>query len=103
MPMPKPADAFGNLAMKCHLSRVTDLLAWVAIKLYKLVPGLMKDEGDGKAVSDSAKNDYQSLWIATSSQWCAAMVQHLQQVGLRLIVASSRLLQKWKFCSKLSW
>jgi len=56
----------------------------------KLVPGLMKDEGDGKAVSERRKELIISRYgPKLPANGARQLVQHLQQVGLRLIVASS--------------
>jgi len=49
-------DAFGEFSYEVSFEQVRPLGMGGDQVIPKLVPGLMKDEGDGKAVSDGAKN-----------------------------------------------
>jgi len=92
-------DAFGNLAMKCHLSKTTYWHGW---RSSYTKTGARTHEGWRRWQSrfERRKELIISRYGATSSQWCAAVLQHLQQVGLRLIVASSATSQEMEVLLK---
>lgn len=85
-------DAFAAFGYSISFEQVRPLIGMGGDQVIpKMVPGLTDEEGDGKAVSERRKeliiNSYgPKLLPANGSR---QLIQHLQQVGLHLIIASS--------------
>lgn len=85
-------DAFGEFGYQVQFERVRPLIGMGGDQVIpKLVPGLTDSEGDGKAISARRKeliiNLYGPRLLPTKG--ARQLLLHLQQVGLRLIIASS--------------
>ena len=85
-------DAFGEFGYEVQFERVRPLIGMGGDQVIpKLVPGLTDSEGDGKEISARRKeliiNLYGSRLLPTKG--ARQLILHLQQVGLRLIIASS--------------
>ena len=97
-------DAFGEFGYReVSFEQVRPLIGMGGDQVIpKLVPGLTKDEGDGKAVSERRKELIISRYgpELLPANGARQLVQHLQQVGLRLIVASSATSQEMEILLK---
>ncbi len=96
-------DAFGEFGYEVSFEQVRPLIGMGGDQVIpKLVPGLTKDEGDGKAVSERRKELIISRYgpELLPANGARQLVQHLQQVGLRLIVASSATSQEMEILLK---
>lgn len=85
-------DAFGEFGYEVQFERVRPLIGMGGDQVIpRLVPGLTDSEGDGKAISKKRKeliiNLYGPRLLPTNG--ARQLILHLQQAGLRLIIASS--------------
>ena len=85
-------DAFAESGYDVPFERVRPLIGMGGDQLIpQVVPGLTKDEGDGQAISERRKE----LIISTygpklqPAKGTRQLILHMQQAGLRLIIASS--------------
>lgn len=85
-------DAFGEFGYDVSFEQVRPLIGMGGDQLMpQVAPGLTDEEGDGKAVSERRKeliiNKYgPDLSAASGSR---QLIQHMQQAGFQLVVASS--------------
>lgn len=85
-------DAFAAYSYEVSFEQVRPLIGMGGDHVIpKIMPQLTKDEGDGKAISEKRKerilNHYgPKLQSANGSR---QLIMHMQQAGLRLIIASS--------------
>lgn len=85
-------DALGEFGYEVPFERVRPLIGMGSDQvLPKLVPGLTKDEGDGKAISERRKELIINRYGPTLSPANGArqLILHMKDAGLRLIIASS--------------
>ena len=85
-------EAFAAFGYEVSFEQVRPLIGMGGDKvLPELVPGLTKEEGDGKAISERRKELIISSFgpKLLPSNGARQLVLHMQQVGLRLMVASS--------------
>ena len=85
-------DAFGEFGYEVQFERVRPLIGMGGDQVIpRLVPGLTDSEGDGKTISKKRKeliiNLYGPRLLPTNG--ARQLILHLQQAGLRLIIASS--------------
>ena len=98
-------DAFAAFGYDVPFERVRPLIGMGGDQVIpKVMPGLTKDEGDGKAISERRKeliiNKYgPKLQPANGAR---QLVQHMKDAGLRLIVASSATTQELEVLLKVA-
>jgi HAD superfamily hydrolase (TIGR01509 family) len=85
-------DAFGEFGYEVPFEQVRPLIGMGSDQLMpQVVPGLTDSEGDGKAISQRRKeliiNHYGPK--LSPAHGARQLIQHMQQAGLRLVVASS--------------
>ena len=85
-------EAFAAYGYDVSFERVRPLIGMGGDQVIpRMVPGLTDEEGDGKAISERRKeliiNSYGPKLQPTNG--ARQLIQHLQQVGLNLIIASS--------------
>lgn len=85
-------DAFGEFGYDVPFEKVRPLIGMGGDQVIpKMVPGLTKDEGDGKAISERRKeliiNRYGPK--VQPAKGARQLIQHMKDAGLRLIIATS--------------
>lgn len=85
-------DAFGESGYDVPFDKVRSLIGMGGDQLMpKIIPGLTDEEGDGKVISKRRKeliiNHYGPTLDATNG--ARELISHMQQAGLKLIIASS--------------
>lgn len=85
-------EAFAAFGYKISFEQVRPLIGMGGDQVIpKMVPGLTDEEGDGKAISERRKeliiNSYGPKLLPTDGS--RQLIQHMQQTGLQLIIASS--------------
>lgn len=98
-------DAFAAYGYEVPFEQVRPLIGMGGDQVIpKVMPGLTKDEGDGKAISERRKeliiNKYgPKLQTANGAR---QLVQHMKDAGLQLIVASSATSQELEVLLKVA-
>ncbi|BAY10319.1 HAD family hydrolase [Calothrix sp. NIES-2098] len=85
-------DTFKEFGYDVSFEQVRPLIGMGGDQLIpKVVPGLTDEEGDGKAIAQRRKKIFLNNYAPKLSPANASreLIQHMQQLGLRLIVASS--------------
>jgi len=85
-------EAFAKFGYEVPFERVRPLIGMGGDQLIpQMVPRLTKDEGDGKAISEQRKeliiNNYGPKLLPANG--ARQLILHMQQAGLRLMIASS--------------
>lgn len=85
-------EAFAAYGYEVSFEQVRPLIGMGGDQVIpKVVPGLTDEEGDGKAISEQRKelilNSYGPKLLPTNGS--RQLIQHMQQIGLQLIIASS--------------
>lgn len=98
-------DAFAAYGYEVPFEQVRPLIGMGGDQVIpKVMPGLTKDEGDGKAISERRKeliiNKYGPKLQPTNG--ARQLVQHLKDAGLQLIVASSATTQELEVLLKVA-
>ena len=96
-------DAFAAFGYEVEFEQVRPLIGMGGDQvLPKMVPGLTDEEGDGKAISERRKeliiNHYGPKLLPANG--ARQLVQHMQQAGLELIIASSATSQELEILLK---
>ena len=98
-------DAFAAYGYEVSFKQVRPLIGMGGDQVIpRVVPGLTKDEGDGKAISERRKeliiNRYGPKLQSASG--ARQLVQHMKDAGLRLIIASSATSQELEVLLKVA-
>jgi HAD superfamily hydrolase (TIGR01509 family) len=96
-------DAFATYGYEVSFEQVRPLIGMGGDQVIpKVMPGLTKDEGDGKAISERRKeliiNKYGPLLQPANG--ARQLLQHMKDAGLQLIVASSATTQEMEVLLK---
>ena len=96
-------DAYAESGYDVPFDKVRSLIGMGGDQLMpKIIPGLTKEEGDGKVISKRRKeliiNHYGPTLAATKG--AGELISHMQQAGLKLIIASSATSEELKVLLK---
>ena len=96
-------DAYAESGYEVPFDKVRSLIGMGGDQLMpKIIPGLTKEEGDGKVISKRRKeliiNHYGPTLAATKG--AGELISHMQQAGLKLIIASSATSEELKVLLK---
>ncbi|HEY9612196.1 HAD family hydrolase [Allocoleopsis sp.] len=96
-------DAFAESGYDVPFDKVRSLIGMGGDQLMpKIIPGLTDEEGDGKVISKRRKeliiNHYGPTLAATKG--ARELISHMQQAGLKLIIASSATSEELKVLLK---
>src|ERR671932_2229241 len=96
-------DAYAESGYDVPFDKVRSLIGMGGDQLMpKIIPGLTKEEGDGKVISKRRKeliiNHYGPTLAATKG--AGELISHMQQAGLKLIMASSATSEELKVLLK---